>query len=84
MGYRRDTLTNDDLLTLVRVRELARSGEARKLREAADLSLREVAAAVGTSPASLSRWELGQRRPHGPAAVRYGAILHTLQTAVSA
>jgi transcriptional regulator with XRE-family HTH domain len=67
----------DDLATLIRSRELA-VARGRELREAAGLSLAEVGAAIGTSAASIQRWELGQRTPHGELAARYGALLEAL------
>lgn len=68
----------DEIPTLVAVRALARSGRARQLRESAGLSLQEIADVVGVTQASISRWELGQRKPRGEAAVRYGRLLQTL------
>jgi DNA-binding transcriptional regulator YiaG len=64
-----------DLELLTRVRELAASGEARRLRKAARLSQPEVAAACGTTPSAVSRWERGRRTPRGAAARRYAAII---------
>jgi len=75
--------TPDQLLSLTAARDLARSGRARELRLAARLSLAEMAGAVGVSAATVSRWECGQRRPHGPAALRYGALLDALERAVN-
>jgi transcriptional regulator with XRE-family HTH domain len=60
---------------LSRVRELAASGEARRLRLGARLSQGEVAAACGTSPSAVSRWESGERVPRGRAAEKYAAII---------
>jgi DNA-binding transcriptional regulator YiaG len=71
-------MTAEQLLEIRRVREQARTGEARELRLAAELSLAEVAGAVGTSAATISRWERGARRPHGGAALRYGRLLEVL------
>jgi transcriptional regulator with XRE-family HTH domain len=64
---------------LVWARALARSGRARELRLAADLSLREVGAAVGVSAVSVLRWERGERRPHGAPGARYGQLLAALE-----
>lgn len=68
----------DDLDDLLRARELARSGEARRLRLAAPLSLGEMARAVGVSVATVSRWEAGERQPTGEGAVRWARRLARL------
>ena len=70
-----------DALRLARVRKLAVSGEARAIRERARLSTPEVARAVGTTHATIVRWELGKRRPTGPAALRYCQLLDALEKA---
>ena len=67
-----------DAVTLATARSLVRSGVARQIRVAAGLSQAEVAAAIGGSVAAVSRWEAGQRVPHGPAAIRYGELLQAL------
>jgi transcriptional regulator with XRE-family HTH domain len=51
------------------------SGRARALREAAHLSRSEVARALGTTPASMSRWEAGLRSPRGEIALNYAKLL---------
>ena len=53
-------------------------GATRKSRQAAGLSLAEVAVAVGVSPATILRWETGQRTPRGAAALRYARLHETL------
>jgi len=68
-----------DLLRLVDVREAAQTGEARRLRLAAGLSLGEVASEVGVGVPTVWRWENGQRRPRGTAAVRYAKLLEALE-----
>lgn len=67
-----------DAVEIARVRELARTGRARSIRERAHLSAAEVAAAVGVHEATVTRWELGRRAPRGPAAVRWGKVLREL------
>lgn len=64
-----------ELEILIRGRELAASGEARRLREKAGLSLSEVGAACGATPSAVSRWETGKRRPQGPHARRYAEVV---------
>ena len=67
-----------EVLTVSMVREMCRSGEARRLRKARRLSLAEVAAPVGTSVAVLARWEVGTSRPRADFALRYGRVLAEL------
>jgi transcriptional regulator with XRE-family HTH domain len=68
----------EQTIRLAEIRRLAASGEAKAIREHADLSLREVANAVRMSPSGLYRWENGERTPHGHAAVRYAEFLEQL------
>ena len=68
----------EELLDIARVRELARNGTARTIREAAGLSQGEVARAVGVSVPALHRWEKGDRTPRGDPAIRYAHVLDSL------
>jgi DNA-binding transcriptional regulator YiaG len=70
--------TTDDL---IRIRAIAASGLARKLREHARLSRAEVADAAGVHRNSILRWESGARCPRGDAAIRWLRILEDLQNA---
>jgi DNA-binding transcriptional regulator YiaG len=72
-----------DLLRLARVRELAASGEARRLRETRRVTQSEIARAIGVQPAAVSRWEAGTRRPAGMAGLAYEALLAALAKAAS-
>lgn len=68
-----------DAVALTRARKWVATGLAAEVREAAGLSLREVASAVGVaSPATPSRWERGERKPRGVAGARYGRLLFEL------
>jgi transcriptional regulator with XRE-family HTH domain len=68
-----------EILQLAEVRRLARTGEARRVRQAAGLTETEVAAVVGVSMPTISRWESGQRRPRGGApALAYAELLAEL------
>lgn len=67
-----------DLIRLAAVRRRVESGEARRLREASGITGPEMAAAVGVGTPTLWRWENGQRRPRGAAALRYGELLEQL------
>jgi transcriptional regulator with XRE-family HTH domain len=62
-------------IALAEVRDLCASGAARAIREAADLSLSEMALDVGVSAPTLSCWERGMQRPTGTRALGYRALL---------
>ena len=64
--------------TLSLVREMCASGQARQLRQAKGLSLREVGDAIGTSAAIVARWETGKTRPRKDAALRLAALYSEL------
>ncbi|HYZ12234.1 MAG TPA: helix-turn-helix domain-containing protein [Actinomycetota bacterium] len=73
-------MTTKRLLELAKVRELAVSGEAKRLREkVGHLSLAEVADLCGVSPVSVWRWEQGEKRPHGTPAIRFLRLLEQLR-----
>jgi DNA-binding transcriptional regulator YiaG len=67
-------------LLLADVRRLCATGEARALRECADLALAELARDIGVSESTLSEWERGNQRPTGLRAVRYLRLLRQLRT----
>lgn len=71
-------MTIADTIRLAEVRDLARSGRAREIREHAGLSISEVARTVLVSVPTVSRWEKGQRAPRGDAAIRYARLLDAL------
>lgn len=68
-----------ELLVVVQVREMLRTGKARRIREAAGLSTRDVATAVGVDAKALHKWEIGKTRPQHATAVLYGRFLLELQ-----
>jgi|NGEPerStandDraft_6_1074524.scaffolds.fasta_scaffold63398_4 transcriptional regulator with XRE-family HTH domain len=72
------------MLALARVRRLAKSGEARVIRVEAGLSLAELGLRVGVGPATVHRWEMGKRSPHGEPALAYAAALAALGQVASA
>lgn len=67
-----------DTARLCDVRHLCSTGAARAIRQAAALSLAEVAAHAGIPITTVSGWERGVHRPHGPAAVVYLDLLYEL------
>ena len=71
-------MATEQAIELVEMRRLARSGGARARRQQAGLSLAEVGRAVGASAAAVSRWENGQRRPTGGAALAYARLLRRI------
>jgi DNA-binding transcriptional regulator YiaG len=66
-------------LRLASVRSALRSGEAERLRVAAQLSISEVAQACGVDQSTVWRWERGVRKPRGDAALAYGELLESLR-----
>ena len=72
-------MTRGSLHRLVRVRQLAASGKAADLRRRGDLTRGDVSRATGIPVSTLRRWELGERTPTGPAALRYEAFLSDLE-----
>ncbi|WP_084701037.1 helix-turn-helix domain-containing protein [Streptacidiphilus anmyonensis] len=71
-------------LRLVEVRAALSSGEAQRLRAAAQLSISEVANECGVDQSTVWRWEKGIRKPRGIAAIRYGALIAALREHFSA
>jgi len=65
----------EDLRRISAVRVLAASGGARTRREELRLSLREVAAVVGSSPSTVLRWEVGESAPRAANALRWAKAL---------
>ncbi len=69
---------------LARARALIASGEARRIRRAARLSLADVAAAIPADLSAVGRWERGQRVPRGPAALQYAQLITRLRVQLEA
>jgi DNA-binding transcriptional regulator YiaG len=67
-----------DVVELAEVRQLARSGAAKRIRLNANLAVTDVARAVGVAPSTTWRWEEGQRTPTGAAALRWKRLLDRL------
>jgi len=62
-------------IEIARGRRLAASGEGRSLREAAGLSLSDLAPDIGVDSGTLSRIERGLSTPRAGTAERYAAVL---------
>ncbi|BFM23491.1 helix-turn-helix domain-containing protein [Microbacterium sp. che218] len=67
-----------DAALVVRARELAASGEAKRIRVASDLPIGDLAHAIGVDATTIWRWENGERSPRGERAVRYARALNKL------
>ena len=68
-------MTVTELERLAQVRAMILTGEARGRREAAGLSLSEVASACGVDTSTVWRWERGLRVPRGESAQLYARAL---------
>ncbi len=73
-------MTDDqrDLFLLAAAR-YARNGSGRRIREQANMRQQEMARRIGITSTGLYRWERGQRRPRGDAAVRWVQQLSRLE-----
>lgn len=72
-------MTIPDEVLLNNAISFATSGEGRRLRENADASLFEVAAAIGLDALTLVRWETGELVPAGPQAADWARMLRVLR-----
>ena len=68
----------DEIVALAKTRRWARLGVARATREQAQISLRELAHSIPTSPSSLSRWETGRALPRRENALAWARLLEEL------
>lgn len=76
-------MTKAELTLLIEARAAVKSGRAARVRELAGLSQADVAQLVGVTPAAISRWESGERRPTGDPAVAYGRALRRIAEGVA-
>jgi DNA-binding transcriptional regulator YiaG len=67
-----------DIVRLSRVRRQFRSGRARRMREGAALSLRELASRIDVDPSTLSRWERGETTPSPEGALAWATAMEDL------
>ncbi|WP_369016016.1 helix-turn-helix domain-containing protein [Streptomyces sp. B1866] len=72
-------MTRTHVLRLARVREALASGEAQRLRVAAQLSIGEVARGCGVDQSTVWRWERGIRSPRGKPALAYCELIDSLR-----
>ena len=74
-------MTAEELVLLGIARRRAADGTGRRIRTTAQLSMRLIADAIQVSEGTICRWEKGERRPSGDAAVRWARLLHELDRA---
>lgn len=67
------------VLRIVELRTAVSTGEARRLRVAAQLSIGEVARSCGVDQSTVWRWEKGVRRPRGSGALEYAELIAELR-----
>lgn len=72
-------MADAQMLRLADVRSALSSGEAERLRVAAQLSIGEVARSCGVDQSTIWRWERGVRKPRGKAALVYGELIEALR-----
>ena len=72
-------VTIPDQVLLNNAISLSTSGEGRRLREKADASVFEVAAAIGVDPLTLLDWETAQLVPAGPQAADWARMMRVLR-----
>jgi transcriptional regulator with XRE-family HTH domain len=66
------------LAQLTRAYRLAENEQGRLVRERSGISLRELAATIGTNMGELSRWERGIARPRAPVALRWPEAIEVI------
>ena len=64
---------------LAELRHLCATGAARAIRQGANLMLTDLARDVAVSKSTIARWESGDVRPTGTAALSYLRILRRLE-----
>jgi transcriptional regulator with XRE-family HTH domain len=69
----------DTAFQLADAREFSASGRGQELRIAAHLSMNDVARAIGTTPAAVSRWERAEHKPTGATGIRWGQFCRSLE-----
>lgn len=67
-----------DEVLISQVRRAFRSGKARKMREEAGLSIRELASLAKIPQASLQRWETGSSAPRAEACLAWSEAMERL------
>lgn len=68
----------DGIHLLNAARTYAATGTGRAIRQAAGLSMSEVAEALGVTESTIWRWEQGKHRPRGEPAREWARLLNRL------
>lgn len=71
-----------EVVLVATVRHMLQTGEARRIREAAGLSLQDAGQAAGVDQRAIHKWETGSSRPQAATAVLYGRFLTELRKAL--
>jgi DNA-binding transcriptional regulator YiaG len=69
-----------EVRALARIRQMARDGRARSIREGAAIGVAELSRYLGCDPRSIRRWEEGERIPSERLAFKWLALLDALAT----
>ncbi len=78
-------MTTRKLLASVRAKHDFTPAERRRIRQSADISLREMAEALGVSHGAVFQWEKGRYAPqHGDNVKNYFRLLRQLREIVDA
>lgn len=72
-------MTGQQVVRLYAAKRYAETGAGRQIREAAGVTMAEVASAVGTTESTISRWESNERKPRGDAGARWAELLGRLE-----
>jgi DNA-binding transcriptional regulator YiaG len=72
-----------EAVKLAKARQIARSGQGRRIRLAARLSCAQVGGVVGVADVTVLRWEAGTRKPSGRAALKYADLMDDLEEVVA-
>jgi DNA-binding transcriptional regulator YiaG len=71
-------MTADEIKRVSLMRQLAATGEAKRIRERSRIGLRELASWINVQPKALHRWESGNVRPTGESALRWAEAIEKL------
>lgn len=69
----------EQMLLLGIAERRANDGSGRRIRVQANIPMRLMAEHAGVKIATICRWEKGQRRPSGEAAIKWALWLETLE-----
>lgn len=73
-------MTGQQVVLLYAAERYATTGDGRRIREAADVSMADVARAINAPESTISRWETSKHLPRGEAAMRWAELLGRLES----